>query len=234
MLHQNGTMLARYPHIDTLIGKNFRTARLMSRMLAGGGNQTLRLQSTVDGKPRIGSAGELSHFPIVIVVTRTVDEALADWRAQTKFLVVAAGLSAMVVAILLFVIVRRMRWQHEESQHRLEQEKHRLDTALNNMTQGLVLYDASARVVLCNQRYIDMYGLSTDVVKPGTDFRDIIRHRKDTGHSRGISTSSVRRFAEMSLRARSPIACSNLPMAVSYISSIGRCRRAAGLRPWRT
>jgi len=26
------------------------------------------------------------------------------------------------------------------------------------MTQGLVLYDASARVIICNQRYIDMYG----------------------------------------------------------------------------
>jgi diguanylate cyclase (GGDEF)-like protein/PAS domain S-box-containing protein len=185
MFHRNGTMLARHPHVASLIGKNFRTGPLMSRIVAVGGNQTLRLQSPVDGKPRIGSAGELNHFPIVIIVTRTVDEALADWRAQTKFLVIAAGLSAMVVATLLFVIVRRMRRQHEESQRRLEQEKHRLDTALNNMTQGLVLYDASARVVVCNQRYIDMYGLSTDVVKPGTDFRDIIKHRKDIGSFKG-------------------------------------------------
>jgi diguanylate cyclase (GGDEF)-like protein/PAS domain S-box-containing protein len=49
------------------------------------------------------------------------------------------------------------------------------------MTQGLVLYDASARVVICNQRYLDMYKLSTDVVKPGCHFYDLIQHRKDTG-----------------------------------------------------
>ena len=49
------------------------------------------------------------------------------------------------------------------------------------MTQGLVLYDASARVVICNQRYIDMYGLSTDIVKPGCHFYDLIQHRKETG-----------------------------------------------------
>ncbi len=49
------------------------------------------------------------------------------------------------------------------------------------MTQGLVLYDASARIVTCNQRYIDMYDLSTEVVKPGCSFFDLIQHRKDTG-----------------------------------------------------
>jgi PAS domain-containing protein len=33
----------------------------------------------------------------------------------------------------------------------------------NNIPQGLVLYDASARIVVCNQPYIDMFGLSADV-----------------------------------------------------------------------
>src|SRR5258707_6928946 len=58
-----------------------------------------------------------------------------------------------------------MNRQNQDSQRRLEAEKQRLDTALNNMTQGLVLYDESGHIVICNQRYIDMYKLSTDVVK---------------------------------------------------------------------
>src|SRR5262249_43692939 len=51
--------------------------------------------------------------------------------------------------------------------------------------QGLVLYDKSSRMVLCNQRYIDMYSLSPDVVKPGCLFRELIQHRKDTGSFNG-------------------------------------------------
>ena len=78
-----------------------------------------------------------------------------------------------------------MTRQNREAQLRLASEKHRLDTALNNMTQGLVLYDASARVVISNQRYLDMYNLSTDVVKPGCSFFDLIQHRKDTGSFNG-------------------------------------------------
>jgi diguanylate cyclase (GGDEF)-like protein/PAS domain S-box-containing protein len=185
LFHRDGTMLARHPHADSMIGKNFKTAPLMHRILTEGGYQTLRLQSPVDGQERLGSAGELSHFPIVIVATRTVAAALADWRAQTRLMVAAAGLSALVIAILLFLIVRRMTWQHRESHQRLEQEKHRLDTALNNMTQGLILYDASARVVVCNQRYIDIFGLSPAIVKPGSYFHDIVRHSKETGSFKG-------------------------------------------------
>jgi diguanylate cyclase (GGDEF)-like protein/PAS domain S-box-containing protein len=185
MLDRDGTMLARHPHAESMIGRNFRTGPLLTKVLAEGGQQTLRVQSPVDGQERLGSVGELSRFPIMIIATTTVAAALADWQAQTKLMVAAAGLSAMVILALLILIIRRMARQHQEAQQRLEQEKHRLDTALNNMTQGLVLYDAAARIVVCNQRYIDMYGLSTDVVKPGALFYDIVRHRKETGSFKG-------------------------------------------------
>src|SRR5260370_27256961 len=111
----------------------------------------------------------------------TVAAALADWRAETRFMIVASTLSALVIAFILFLIVRQLARQSREAQQRLELEKHSLDTALNNMTQGLVLYDASARIVICNQRYLDLYRLSTDVVKPGCNFHDLIRHRQETG-----------------------------------------------------
>jgi diguanylate cyclase (GGDEF)-like protein/PAS domain S-box-containing protein len=181
MFHRDGTMLARYPHADSMIGQKFKTAPLLNKVLAEGGRQTLRMNSPVDHQDRLGSAAALSRFPIVVVATTTVAAVLADWHAQTRFLVAAAVLSALVIAFILFLIIRRMTWQSRESQHRLALEKHRLDTALNNMTQGLVLYDASARIILCNQRYIDMYGLSTEVVKPGCHFFDLIRHRQETG-----------------------------------------------------
>jgi diguanylate cyclase (GGDEF)-like protein len=53
------------------------------------------------------------------------------------------------------------------------------------MTQGLLLFDAQACVVICNQRYIDMYGLSREVIKPGRPFREVIAHRKATGSFAG-------------------------------------------------
>jgi diguanylate cyclase (GGDEF)-like protein/PAS domain S-box-containing protein len=184
LLHRDGTLLARYPHIEQMIGRNFALAPVQ-KILSKVDHGTTRLISPVDGEDRLAAARALSEFPLSIIATTTVATALADWREQTKFFIVAAALSALAIAAILFLIVRQLSWQHRSSQARLESEKLRLDTALNNMTQGLVLYDASARVVLCNQRYLDMYKLSTEVAKPGCHFYDLIQHRKDTGSFEG-------------------------------------------------
>src|SRR5262249_21954851 len=70
-------------------------------------------------------------------------------------------------------------------QLRLTLEKQRLDTAVNHMTQGLLLFDSSQRLVICNQRYIEMYRLSADVIRPGCSFREVVAHRKQTGSFTG-------------------------------------------------
>ncbi len=180
MFHRDGTMLARYPHIEAMIGRNFRTAPVQ-QILARADYATTRLISPVDGEDRLAAARTLSEFPLSIIATTTVATALADWRAQTRSLVVAAGLVALVIALTLSLIVRKLSRQHQNSERRLALEKERLDTAINNMTLGLLLYDSDARIVLCNQRYLEMYDLSPDVVKPGCHFRDLIAHRKETG-----------------------------------------------------
>jgi len=130
--------------------------------------------SPVDGEDRLASVRTLSDFPLSILASITVSTALADWRAQARFLTIAAGLATLVIGLTLFLIVRRLSKQHRNSERRLALEKERLDTAINNMTQGLLLYDSDARIVLCNQRYLDMYELSPDVVRPGLHFRDLI------------------------------------------------------------
>jgi diguanylate cyclase (GGDEF)-like protein/PAS domain S-box-containing protein len=196
MFHADGTVLARFPHADELIGKKLRRAPLLQKVLERGGEQTLRTESPIDGQDRIAAGSPLSHFPIVVIATATTASALADWRAQTRFLIAAAALAATVIAVILLLIVRQINAQNREAQHKLEAERLKLDTALNNMTQGLLMYDASARVVIFNQRYIDMYKLSRDVVKPGLHYYDLIQHRKDTGSFDG----DVRGFCEPIMR----------------------------------
>ncbi len=49
--------------------------------------------------------------------------------------------------------------------------------ALNNMTQGVVMVDDKERVLVCNERYVAMYGLSPEIVKPGCTLRDLIKNR---------------------------------------------------------
>jgi diguanylate cyclase (GGDEF)-like protein/PAS domain S-box-containing protein len=182
MHHHDGTLLARYPHVDEIMGKDFKAgstpeaAALLNRR-----HGTARLISPVDGADRLVSIQSLTRFPISIVAATTVASSLAEWRAQTKFLVIAAALSAIIVAVTIVLIVRRLKWQHQSSERRVRLEKQRLDTAVENMTQGLTLFDQNRRLVVRNQRYIEMYGLSPDVVKPGCHLSELVAHRNEVG-----------------------------------------------------
>jgi diguanylate cyclase (GGDEF)-like protein len=79
----------------------------------------------------------------------------------------------------------RAQVELEASQRELHEQKIRLNTAINNMSQGLILFDSSERIVVRNQRYIEMYGLTSDVAQPGRSFRELIQHRKNTGSFKG-------------------------------------------------
>jgi diguanylate cyclase (GGDEF)-like protein/PAS domain S-box-containing protein len=181
MHHRDGTMLARFPHADNMIGRNFRTGTEEQRKIFDLNQHTTRLISPFDGQSRLVASRALNEFPIVIVATTTVAAALTDWREQMRFLIGVGGTSVVLIAVLLFLVVRRLSRDHAASQRRLTVEKQRLDKAINHMTQGLLLFDASERLVVCNERYIEMYGLSPSVVKPGATFQDILEHREATG-----------------------------------------------------
>ena len=66
----------------------------------------------------------------------------------------------------------------------LDQASGRLNEALNNMVQGLCMFDADRRLILCNKRYLDMYGFSDEVVKPGILMADIMRYSISLGNYR--------------------------------------------------
>jgi diguanylate cyclase (GGDEF)-like protein/PAS domain S-box-containing protein len=181
VIHRDGTLLARYPNIESMIGRNFKQAPVFQNVLSNSDHGTLRLTSSVDGVDRLAAVQSLTSFPLSVVAAATVSVVLADWHEQVQFLIAAASLSVLVIAGLLMLIVRQLSRQHKLLLHQQAQEKQRLDIAINNMGHGLLLFDASARLVICNQRYIEMYGVSPDVVKRGASFHDIIAHRKQTG-----------------------------------------------------
>ncbi|WOH46885.1 EAL domain-containing protein [Bradyrhizobium sp. sBnM-33] len=196
MIHRNGTIIARYPKDDSLIGFNVAGSEAFRRALAVDGNMSGRFTSARLAEDKVGAVKSLMHFPILIVATTRTEAALADWRAQTRLQFFAAALAIVVVIGMVFLIVRQLRRQHAAAQRKLSEKSQHLDTAINNMTQGLLLFDSSARLVICNRRYIEMFGLSPEVVKPGCHLRDLIRHRQERGSFLGDADAYCARFLD--------------------------------------
>lgn len=69
----------------------------------------------------------------------------------------------------------------------LERMNVRFDAALNNMSQGLCMFDAEQKVVVSNARYGEIYRLSRDQTKPGTPLRQILEFRREMGTNFGVA-----------------------------------------------
>lgn len=71
--------------------------------------------------------------------------------------------------------------EREHAVEELSEQYRRFDAALNNMSQGLCMLDSSLRVIVCNRRYLEMYGLSPEIVKPGVSMREIMEYGCELG-----------------------------------------------------
>jgi diguanylate cyclase (GGDEF)-like protein len=56
-----------------------------------------------------------------------------------------------------------------------------LDAALNNMVQGLCMFDAEQRLVLCNDRFLEIFGLSREGIVPGMGFLELLQGIESAG-----------------------------------------------------
>jgi diguanylate cyclase (GGDEF)-like protein len=170
VLHQDGTLLARFPHSRQAIGRSFADSPLLVQSASSGGQATTQIVGPIDGEERLAAIRKLERYPLSVVATVRTSAVLSDWREQAQLLAWGAAGAAIVAVFMLGFIVRYLKKQHR-----------RLDIAVSNMAQGLLLFDASERLIVCNKRYIVMFGLSSDFIKPGCKLREVIQHRKDTG-----------------------------------------------------
>ena len=147
--------------------KRFRIDSL-ARLLRGDYAAPLDDVAPRDDMPKVLGIGT------AVLVAAIVANLLLTESSWLEFALLVA-VAALLMAITL--LLKRHQWFH----HALAYERRQLRTAVDNIPQGLVLYDASARIVVCNQPYIEMFGLSPDVAKQGCTIQQLIQHRKETG-----------------------------------------------------
>ncbi len=56
-----------------------------------------------------------------------------------------------------------------------------LDTALDNMSQGLAMFDRDQRLIVCNDKYLQLYAIPLRLSAPGTSLTEILKSRIANG-----------------------------------------------------
>jgi len=67
----------------------------------------------------------------------------------------------------------------------------RLDAALDNMSQGLCLYDAKSRLQVVNRRFCEIFMLRREQMQPGIGFKDVLELSVAAGNHPGKTASEL-------------------------------------------
>ena len=192
LFRDDGVMLARYPHIDSIIGKSF-VRSLPDGMTQRSGIDVAWQRDVVDDSERLIAEARLPNLPINLTASTTVAAALADWRTEAGYLI---GLTLVLVVAIGgtgAVVVQFFRRQSIQ-----------LDSTLNNLSQGVCMYDEHRRLILCNDRYTEMFHLPHELTTPGTALRHIFDHQVSHGLHPGSGPDEYFRGMMAIITAREP------------------------------
>ena len=118
---------------------------------------------------------------------------------------------------------------------RLRTHNRRMRVALDNMSQGLCMFDRNERLVVCNQRYKEMYHLPDDVARPGMTLTGLLEYRASHRHLLAQGRGLPARAARLHGRRPDPQHRSQIRRRPCHLRSpTGRWPTAAGSRRMRT
>jgi signal transduction histidine kinase/ActR/RegA family two-component response regulator len=182
----NATAMAEIPlaHLSQLLASGGDAPGLRITLMR---NDGMLLAALPHEEAQIATRPDLTAEPPVLALTRptlygtltirvtmTREAALAAWSAErwpALLFSAAFGLLVITLAGLLSIMLR----QRERAEGDRDRWRTTLANALDSMTDGFVLFGPDDRLVICNQRFREMYALSAPFIREGASFRDIMR-----------------------------------------------------------
>ena len=200
LLHADGTILTRYPVAIDRSNRKLPAGSPWYKLAAAGGGHYWS-PGYFDGQARFVAVHPLHDYPLVVDVAVSEAAALAPWYRRATLIGIGTVLALVCAAFLLKMLSKQ--FDHvllseaalaerevnlADKTRALQRANDQIDVALDNMSQGLCMFDGEGRLVICNERYIRMYNLSADVIKPGCTLLEMLEHRRQRGVFMGNPT----------------------------------------------
>jgi len=172
LLFDDGTLIATEPHQEELIGRKLPDATTVLSAVAGRRFGVLGNAVSDTASPQLTSFAHVAARPLVVVASRSRSDILTRWRGECLSSVVAFVLFAVTAASLTWLMVRAVERQQRTAanlragEERLQRQSNLLQSTLENMGEGLSVFDSRGRLVAWNQKFTELLdlpaGLSTE------------------------------------------------------------------------
>jgi diguanylate cyclase (GGDEF)-like protein len=192
IFREDGSIIACFPQREIALGATIANSAVYTRFIAQKLDGVTRQTRAVDGVDRMLAIAHSSNFPVVSVVAVAMNDILADWLHQTEALAFGAAVIVLAIGfgtIRLAVYVERLAdaQAREATQTQLAVQYKRFNNAMDNIVQGLAMYDRGNSLIACNRRYAEIYGLPAELTGPGVSRAQIVSYRGHYGFGKALS-----------------------------------------------
>ncbi len=157
LIHQSGSLLARYPPRDGELGKHlpYFEQLLAARAAA---QEPLQISDPIDGVDRFGAFQSVLGYPLAVIVTREARVALTPWRDQA-FGTGVRTLALSTLAVALIVALLRHLRRLDTARATLETSQERYALAVAGSSDGIWDHDLLARRAFVSARARELSGM---------------------------------------------------------------------------
>jgi diguanylate cyclase (GGDEF)-like protein len=201
ILRADGTVLVRCPPLPGLTGRKVPAGAPWYKAAAGG--PPFLAPDYANGRPFLTGVRPVRGLPLLSEASIPQTEVLAGWRMQRR-LMIAGGLLSSAFAVLLVRLFALQLKRLEQRNTEVNEARRQLDVAISNIHQGICFFDGQQRLLVCNRRFGDMYGLPPEATQPGTSMAAILGQWFSAGGPAGVPLKDF-------LSARQIIARSGTP-----------------------
>jgi diguanylate cyclase (GGDEF)-like protein/PAS domain S-box-containing protein len=179
LLKPDGVILFRHPEERESAGFELSNKAEWLKALSRD-DPVFRLRGKADDNVRYVSIRRVPRYPLIVDVSLTESTVLQTWERRTATMICGSSVFLILSLYLLAAISRQVR-SLSDSEASLAEKSQQLDAALNNMSQGLTMFDSEGRLIISNAEFQRISGLTADQLKRGTPLTDIIRDRVAAG-----------------------------------------------------
>jgi hypothetical protein len=142
-----------------LIGANLSGAQLFKQFASAPAGWYYDDEGDGDGVKRLKAYRGVKDFPLIVTVGIAAHEIFADTQFRRRaYRLIGSLFTLMILFVTGYSVWSRV--ELEQTSGALQTQNLRFDAALNNMSHGLCMFDASGRLVVCNERYRQSMDLS--------------------------------------------------------------------------
>ena len=172
----NKTLLVRRPFAEANIGRDMTHGGLFAQLKQAPVGSA-EITASIDGVRRLNSYEQGHVYPIVVTVAQDVEELMVPWR-QSAIRQMTQAIAIAIIIMLMGGFVWRATRTLAANSLKLSDTNARFDAALANLSNGLSMFDADGKLMVWNEKYLELYELSPDDIRLGSSIKSIVECRR--------------------------------------------------------